>query len=148
MSILPQPKDLHARAAESAKETRSTIITLSTASIGALFFIVTGKIEPALGSCDRYLLLLTIVFMVASLASAIWFSFCDAQWSYYWGVELDSDRSKYEVVKAAESKGRWHRRKSRSEKAMLLFFVVAALAGSAFVLSRTFVWSFWPGCML
>ena len=45
MTNLPEPKELHERAATSAKETRSTIISLSTASIGGLFFIATKPAE-------------------------------------------------------------------------------------------------------
>ena len=138
MSNLPQPKELHDRASEAAKETRSTIIKLTTGSIGVLFFIATRKIDPPLQYLEQYLVLATIVFMVAALGSAIWFGFCDAQWSYWWGVELDNDRAPGEQRSALKFKQRWHKKKSFSEKAMLVFFFIAAISGAVFVLSRTF----------
>lgn len=75
--------------------------------------------------------------MVLSLAAAIWFAFSDAQWSYYWGAELDTDNS---PVKRAESRVKkllWHWQKSTAERAMLGSFVVAAVSGAAFVFART-----------
>jgi hypothetical protein len=136
MSSAPEPKSLHERAAASAKETRSTLITLSTASIAGLFALATGKIEPTLNGLEKMLVLATIAGMVATLASAIWFAFGDAQWSYWWGVELDHERERQETENAARQKDIWHRRKSLAERAMLILFVAAAVAGGAFVVSR------------
>lgn len=137
MSSLPNSKDMHARAAQSAKETRSTLVALSAGAIGALFFIATRSIEPALMLPDKVALLGTIVLMVGALGAAIWFGYCDAQWSYWWGVELDSDRTSDEVFSARARKKRWHALMAGSEKAMLLLFVLGAVAGGAFVMCRT-----------
>jgi hypothetical protein len=79
---------LHKRAAESTKETRGTVIKLTAGAIGVL---TTREINPPLEQLERLIILSTIVFMVGALSAAIWFGFCDAQWSY-WGVELDADR--------------------------------------------------------
>jgi len=137
MSNLPDSKELHDRAAEAAKETRSTIIKLTTGSIGVLFYIVTREIKPPLECFEQLLVLTTIVFMVAALGSAIWFGFCDAQWSYWWGVELDNERARSEQQNAVKLKIRWHKKKSFSEKSMLVFFFLAAISGGLFVFFRT-----------
>ena len=136
MSSTPESRSLHERAAASAKETRSTLVTLSTASIAGLFALVSRAIEPALTVAEIPLVLATIAAMVATLASAIWFGFCDAQWSYWWGVELDPDRQRQEVESAVREKKIWHTRKSLAERAMLLFFVAGAIAGGVFVVIR------------
>jgi len=138
MNTLPDSKELHKRASESAKETRGNIIKLATGSIGVLFFIATRGIKPALLPMEQYLILSTIVLMVSALGYAIWFGFSDAQWSYWWGVELDEDRSENERDDASKCKSKWHKRKSLAEKVMLIFFVLAGLSGGLFVLSRTF----------
>jgi hypothetical protein len=136
MSSNPELKDLHDRAAQSARETRSILITLSTASIGALFFIATTEIKPVLDLYERTLVIVTIAFMMASLCSAIWFAYSDAQWSYFWGLELDGERPKDVRDGAEKSKLLWHARKSYSEKSMLILFFVAAMSGGLFVLWR------------
>lgn len=102
------------------------------------FFIATREITPGLLPIEQYLILSTIVLMVSALGSAIWFGFSDAQWSYWWGVELDEDRVENERDNARNRKSKWHKRKSVAEKAMLVFFVIAALSGGLFVLTRTF----------
>ena len=140
MSVLPDAKDLHSRAAQSAKETRGTLTTLCTAALGAMIFVVTQKIEPQLSHPDRIAVLVTIVLMVVSLGSAIWFGYSDAQWSYQWGVELDQTRSPDEIVEAIVKKGFWHAHKNWSERLMLLSFFLASVSGAVFVLSRTFAW--------
>jgi hypothetical protein len=67
-----QPQDLHHRAAEAAKETRSTIIKLATVSVGALFVFATQKFEPPLSWWDKGCVIATLFFMVVSLGTAIW----------------------------------------------------------------------------
>lgn len=136
MGSAPESKALHERAAAAAKETRSTLITLSTASIGGLVALVTGDINPGLNVPEKLLVLATIAGMVVTLASAIWFGFSDAQWSYWWGVELDSERRDEEVENARLQKMIWHRRKNHAERMMLVLFVAAAAAGGAFVVAR------------
>jgi len=138
MHSLPESKDLHDRAAQSARETRSILITLSTASIGALFFIATAEIKPVLDLYEKTCVIVTIAFMVASLGSAIWSAYSDAQWSYFGGVELDGERPKDERDDAEKSKLLWHARKNRSEKSMLISFFAAALSGGLFVLFRIY----------
>jgi hypothetical protein len=133
VSSAPESKSLHERAAASAKETRSTLITLSTASIGGLFALVTHRIDPVLNERETLLVLATIAGMVGTLACAIWFGFSDAQWSYWWGVELDPENQKPD---AAHQKKLWHARKNFAERAMLILFVVAAMGGGAFVVTR------------
>lgn len=76
--------------------------------------------------------------MVGALGFAIWFGFSDAQWSYWWGVELDEERSEQEKDNARSNKAVWHKRKNLSEKLMLILFVMAATSGGLFVLARTF----------
>lgn len=134
MNDLPSSKELHGRAASSAKETRSTIISLSTASIGGLFFLATRDHNFALLHVS--LLLCTLTLMVASLAAAMWFSYSDAQWSYHWGAELDPGRSSTERDSHRTRKLRWHQRKGHAERVMLVAFVLAAFAGAAFVTVR------------
>lgn len=129
-------KALHERAAKSASETRSTIVTLATASIGGLFFLASQEIKPSLLEIEKIFLLATLVTMVGSLSHAVWFGFCDAQWSYWWGVELDPARSPQQQSAAKEQKSQWHRRKSSSERLMLVMFVAAAIVGAVFVILR------------
>ena len=115
------------------------MITLSSAAIGGLFFVATGKIEPALSLLEKVIVLLTILGMVAALGAAVWFSFCDAQWSYWWGVELDDARGAEKVAEARRRKNKWHRWKSRTERAMLVLFLSGAVAGGSFVIVRTLI---------
>ena len=134
MSNLPTPKELHDRAGEAAKETRGTMIKLTTGSLGLLIFIATRNIEPALQPFEKGALVTSIVFVVMSLAFAVWFGFSEAQWAYWWGVEVDSEHP--DQKSARSHKLKWHRRKSRSEKGMLLLFVVAAASMGLFILLR------------
>jgi len=139
MTNLPEPKELHERAATSAKETRSTIISLSTASIGGLFFIATKPAEAVqFTGNQKFFILATITFMVMALGSAIWFAYCDAQWSYYWGSELDEERPARQRADFAQKKLWWHNYKNKSERSMLACFFLAALFGGIFVVARVF----------
>jgi hypothetical protein len=138
MPSVPEPQELHKRAADSAKETRSTLITLTTAAVGGLVFTATREFKPALITLEKDLVLLTIVLMVGSLGAAIWFAYSDAQWSYNWGAELDGSRDSEEVKAAIKGKNRWHAHKIWSERCMLILFVLGALSGAAFVVSRIF----------
>ena len=58
MSEKPKPRELHDRAGQAAKETRETMIKLTTASVGALAFISTQNIEPPLDIYDTFFLIL------------------------------------------------------------------------------------------
>jgi hypothetical protein len=129
-----KPQDLHDRAAGAAKETRSTIINITTIAVGALFFIATRKFEPALTPWDKDFVILTLILMVASLATAIWFGFSDAQWSYHRGIELAMP----DKTAAHENAQYWHVRKARSEVWMLIFFVAASVSAGFFVGFRIF----------
>jgi tetratricopeptide (TPR) repeat protein len=99
---IPEPQEMHKRAADSAKETRSTLITLTTAAVGGLVFIATREFKPTLTTLEKNFVLLTIVLMVGSLGAAIWCAYSDAQWSYHWGAELDGRRSQKAVDAAGE----------------------------------------------
>jgi hypothetical protein len=134
MSNHPTPQELHDRAGEAAKETREAMIKLTTASVGVLAFISTRDISPPLDINDKFFLLASICFVVGSLGSAVWFGFADAQWAYWWAVLLDPEHPKHPT--AMKSRDWWHTQKSRSEKAMLALFVVAAIFMGLFLISR------------
>jgi hypothetical protein len=131
---LPTPKELHDRAGEAAKETRGTIVKLTTGALGLLIFIATRNLDPLLATPEKLALIVSIVFVVLSLAFAVWFGFADAQWSYWWAVELDPGHRDH--AEGGPMKKQWHRRKSRAEKSMLILFVTAGVAMGAFVLLR------------
>ena len=134
MSDLPSANELHARAGEAAKETRSTMIKLTTGSLGLLIFIATRDIQPALVSVEKGTLILSITFVVLSLAYAVWFGFAEAQWAYWWAVQLDPVHRDHK--EGRECKEKWHARKSRAESAMLVIFVIAAAAMAIFIVLR------------
>ena len=132
----PSVKELHDRAAESAKETRSTIIKLASAAVGVLFFIVTRQITPSLTDAQILSLILAMTLIVLSLGSAILSSFSDAQWSYWWGVESDQTQTYDRHQIAPEKKKKWHIIKDLSEKSMLIFFVLSIVMTAFFVILR------------
>ena len=132
------PQDLHDRAAGAAKETRSTIINITTLAVGALFFIATRTFEPPLTPWDKGLVIATLYFMVASLAAAIWFGFSDAQWSYYRGVERDPKWPDPKKTAAGIKRVGWHVSKAWSEGFMLIYFLPATVSAGFFVASRIF----------
>jgi hypothetical protein len=129
-----KPQDLHDRAAGAAKETRSTIINLTTIAVGALFYIATREFTPALTRWDKRFVVATLFLMVASLATAIWFGFSDAQWSYHRGIELATS----DKTTAHEKAKYWHVHKAWSEILMLIFFVAGSVSAGFFVGFRIF----------
>ena len=136
MDNLPSVKELHDRAGEAASETRGTMIKLATGSLGLLVFIATRDIQPTLSVPEKISLVISIGMVVISLSSAVWFGFAEAQWAYWWGVELDREHS--DRLSGRPNKLKWHARKARAEKSMLIFFVVAAIAMGTFIILRVF----------
>ena len=135
MSSAPDPKEFHKRAGASAKDTRETIIKLSTGALGVFAFIATRTIEPALTMVDVVALWVSIVLTVLALGTAILLGFADAQWAVSWDNALarEGDRK----ANAERERAFWHGIKRRAEKAMLVFFVLAAAAMGAFLYFRT-----------
>ena len=136
MSNLPTPKELHDRAGDAARETRGTMIKLTTGALGLLIFVATRSIEPALTLVEKISIVASILFVVCSLGFAVWFGFAEAQWSYWWGVEVDPEHK--DRNQGRLNKLKWHGRKALAEKAMLVMFVVAAASIGAFILLRIF----------
>jgi uncharacterized membrane protein len=134
MGEMPKPRELHERAGQAAKATRETMIKLTTASVGVLAFISTRNIDPALDTYDKVFLLVSVLFVVGSLSSAVWFGFAEAQWAYWWAVHLDPDHK--DQPKGSKNRDWWHKQKSLSEKAMLILFVFAGLCMGLFLVSR------------
>jgi hypothetical protein len=137
---LPQAQDMHARAAESAKETRKTTITVASGAVGVLFIVVSRDISPALTWPQVYAVVVSIVFFTSALGLGIWFAFCDAQWSFWWGCELDQSRPPKEREAAAEKKRKWHTRKGSVEVLSLAGLFCGFVAAAVFVLARVFTW--------
>lgn len=136
MSNLPSPKEMHERAGESAKETRGTVIKLATGSVGVLFLVASQAENPLLSSSQKISVACALLFLATSLGAALWFGFSDAQWSYYWGVELNDEESTEKRTGASQKAYWWHARKSRAEKMMLIFFFLGVLSGAVYVALR------------
>ena len=136
MDTTPTVTAIHNRSGDAAKETRGTIVKLTTGALGLLIFVATRNVDPVLSLSEKIALIVSILFVVVSLAFAIWFGFGDAQWAYWWGVELDPTRTKAERDNGKANRLKWHGRKSFAEKAMLVSFVLAGVSMGTFVLLR------------
>jgi|GEM_PF-2683379 len=134
----PTSNSLHERAAESARETRSSIIRLSAVFIGGLFFVATKTFEPELLSQEKLVIIFILIAMFSSFGLGIFLSFADAQWSYSWGLELDESKSDDKRNKASIKKQAWHDRKALAEKMMLFSFVLGIMLCGTFVIIRFF----------
>lgn len=135
MASAPDPKDFHKRAAESAKDTRETIIKLSTGALGVFAIFAIQTIDPPLTVPQAWSLWLSILLTVLTLGTAVFFGYADAQWSYHFAVFHDPDHP--ERAYARPKKDRWHGWKSSAEKLMLVWFVCAAIAMGFFLYLRT-----------
>src|SRR5262245_27333216 len=88
-ALEPASQVLHDRAAESAKETRQSIVTLASASLGVFFLALTADITPLLSSQQKVLIAIALVAMASAVFSGLWSAYADAQWSYYWAKEIE-----------------------------------------------------------
>ena len=146
-SAKPSSQLLHNRAAESAKETRQSIITLSAGSLAVFFLALTSKIDPELSLSQKASVIVALICMALAIFSGLWSAYSDAQWSYYWAKfreEAESGTGKSSETKSTNwtlEVDRWHKHKRWSEKASILFFVAGVLVSSIYIALRAFNWS-------
>ncbi len=146
-SAKPSSQLLHNRAAESAKETRQSIITLSAGSLAVFFLALTSKIDPELSQTQKTSVIVALICMALAIFSGLWSAYSDAQWSYFWAkfredAECKTDKSnETKTTKWTREVDRWHKQKRWSEKASMLFFVAGVLGSSIYIALRAFNWS-------
>jgi hypothetical protein len=143
-SVGPSSQLLHNRAAESAKETRQSIVTLSAGSLAVFFLALTSKIEPPLSDPQKATVIIALVAMAAAIFAGLWSAYSDAQWSFFWAKE----RTQVEEMTSQPNispdtywrnqKNRWHRHKRWSEKAALISFTLGVFVASIYIALRAF----------
>src|SRR5258708_39256833 len=81
--IAPDPQKLHDRAAESAKETRQAVLTLSSGALAVFFLALTTNkaVEPALKPFERWVILLSLICIAVAVVFFLLRAYARASWS-------------------------------------------------------------------
>jgi hypothetical protein len=137
----PDPQKLHDRAAESAKETRQAILTLSSGALAVFFLALTTSkaVEPPLTSLERWVMLLSLSCMAVAVISSLWCAYADAHWSYWWArfvEERDEDLERREVIQHLQD--RFHLHKRNSETVLRWAFALGVILAAVYLFSRVY----------
>lgn len=130
------PQLLHNRAAESAKETRQMLTTMSTGSLAVFFLALTSNEHP-IKPDEKIVVLIALFLMAIAVFSGVYCAYSDAQWSYNWAKELEGNSCQKVVKRYELKKIFWHNQKRWSEKATMIFFVLGVLSSCFFIGQRT-----------
>ena len=146
----PSSQLLHNRAAESAKETRQSIVTLSAGSLAVFFLALTSAITPPLSEAQKATVIIALVAMAAAIFAGLWSAYSDAQWSFCWAKEREQIEGVASSVKertpnssnnATDTDNKrhwWHKQKRWSEIAALSFFALGVFVASIYIALRAF----------
>jgi hypothetical protein len=134
----PEPPTLHARAAESARESRGHLVSLATGSLALFFIALTGKTDPPLTPAERIVTICAVAALGLTVFAGIWGSYADAHWSYHWAKQIESDNANNPVTSAEMSTKaeRWHWHKRWTEWATMLLFAIGIAFAVAYLFMR------------
>ena len=139
--IAPDPQKLHDRAAESAKETRQAILTLSSGALAVFFLALTTNkaVEPALKPFERWVILLSLTCMAVAVVSSLWCAYADAQWSYWWARVIENRAEDAERRKFIEGRqDSYHVHKRVSESVLRWAFAIGVTLAAVYLFSRIY----------
>jgi hypothetical protein len=139
--IAPDPQKLHDRAAESAKETRQSVLTLSSGALAVFFLALTTDkaVEPALKPFERWVILLSLTCMAVAVVSSLWCAYADAQWSYWWARAIEKrheDAERYKDIEGLQDS--YHGHKRVSETVLRWAFAVGVTLAAVYLFSRIY----------
>lgn len=133
----PTPDKLHDRAAESARETRQSVLTLSSGALAVFFVVLTSQkeITPALTGGQKGIILGSLSCMALCVICSLWCAFADAQWSYCWARELEN-RGDEDCMEHRRKKNLYHSQKRVSDGLSRWFFGIGVVLAAIYLFSR------------
>ena len=81
---------LHDRSREAASEYHKLLTQLSTGVLAIYFLALTASIDPPLTATQKFVALISLVFMGFSVFFGVWYWLSDALRNYYWGSSMDT----------------------------------------------------------
>ena len=137
----PDPQKLHDRAAESAKETRQAVLTLSSGALAVFFLALTTTkdVEPPLMPFQRWVILLSLSCMALAIVSSLWCAYADAQWSYFWARVIENrDEDTEQRPAFIRLQNSYHTHKRVSETVLRWAFAIGVTLAAVYLFSRIY----------
>lgn len=137
----PDPQKLHDRAAESAKETRQAVLTLSSGALAVFFLALTTDkaVDPPLNPFERWVILFSLTSMALAVVSSLWCAYADAKWSYWWACAIENRDKDAERRRSIESlKDSYHMHKRVSETILRWAFGVGVTLAAVYLFIRIY----------
>jgi hypothetical protein len=128
------PQRLYDRSRASGFDLLKTLVSLSTAAVGAFFLALTRRIEPPLSPNEFCFLLGALIFMVLAVFTGLIGWGADAKYYDYWANSLDNQRSN--SANATSKAERFNAVRRFSIIAMASLFTLGMVASAVYLVLR------------
>jgi hypothetical protein len=128
------PQRFYDRSRTSGFELLKTLVSLSTAVVGAFFFALTRKVEPPLSGGEFGCLVCALVLMVLAVFAGLLGWGADAKYYDYWADSLNENKSNLD--KARANKEFMNKVRRFSIIALTSFFTLGMLVSAIYLILR------------